>query len=349
MKISTKFILISLVVSFVPIVTIILVARETSLFHQEDFQAAVTVGMATAVCLGFICPLLCMRWLFLTQLRRIRKLCADVHSGNYSFIDLPVASDEKNAENEMVTLMREMNWMANQICIRETRLMDTAAKMEIAKTAALQSETHYRQLIENMGDIVFTTDLKGNFTFISKNEGNIIDYAPVNLLGRNIKDILLAESVAIFEENSKKQILGETVYPYEVKFVTADGRYVPMEINTSLLHDVEGNFVGIEGTVRDISEHKRLEAELLQARKMEAVGTLAGGGGIAHDFNNIIQGISGFTEILLLGKKENAPDYKKLTHIKTQAFRASELTMQLLAFSRKAESRLQLLDLSYWI
>jgi PAS domain-containing protein len=181
MKISTKFILISLVVSFVPIVTIILMARETSLFHQEDFQAAITLGMAIALCIAFICPLLGMRWLFLTQLRRIRKLCADVHSGKYSFIDLPVASDEKNAENEMVTLMREMNWMANQIHIRETRLMDTAAKIEIAKTAALQSEMHYRQLIENIGDIIFTTDLEGNITFVSKNEAGIIDYEPANL------------------------------------------------------------------------------------------------------------------------------------------------------------------------
>ncbi len=344
MKISTKFILISLVVSFVPIVTIILMARETSLFHQEDFQAAITLGMAIALCIAFICPLLGMRWLFLTQLRRIRKLCADVHSGKYSFIDLPVASDEKNAENEMVTLMREMNWMANQIHIRETRLMDTAAKIEIAKTAALQSEMHYRQLIENIGDIIFTTDLEGNITFVSKNEAGIIDYEPANLLGRNIKDLLLTESVVIFQENSKKQIMRETVHPYEIKFVAADGRYVPMEINTSLLHDTEGNPVGIEGTIRDMTEHKRLESELFQARKMEAVGTLAGG--IAHDFNNIIQGISGFTEILLLGKKKNAPDYKKLTHIKTQAFRASELTGQLLAFSRKAESRLQPLDLN---
>ena len=344
MKISTKLILISLIVSFVPIITVILMVRETSVFHQEDFQAALTVGIATALCLGFICPLLCMRWFFLTQLRRIRKLCADVHSGNYSFIDLPVAPDEKNAENEMVTLMRDMNWMANQIHIREARLMDTAAKMEIAKTAALQSETHYRQLIENMGDVVFTTDLKGNFTFISKMEKNIIGYEPAHLLGRNIKDFLLTESVVVFQENSKKQIMGEPVHPYEIKFVSADGRYVPMNINTSLLHDMEGNHVGIEGTVRDMTEHKRLESELFQARKMEAIGTLAGG--IAHDFNNIIQGISGFTEILLLGKKENAPDYKKLTRIKTQAFRAGELTGQLLAFSRKAESRLQPLDLN---
>ncbi len=264
MKISTKLILISLVVSFVPIVTVILMARETSLFHQEDFQAAITVGMATAVCIGFICPLLCMRWLFLNQILRIKNFCVEIHRGNYMFLDLPVAPDEKGAENEMVTLMREMNWMANQIHIRETQLMETAAKMEMAKTAALQSETHYRQLIENMGDMVFTTDFKGNFTFISNDRKCIAGYEQANLLGRNIKDILVAESSAIFEENSKKQILGETIYPYEVKFVAADGQHVPAEINTSLFYGMEANLVGIEGTVRDMTERKRLEDELFQ-------------------------------------------------------------------------------------
>jgi len=217
-------------------------------------------------------------------------------------------------------------------------------KLEKSEAALRESEMHYRQLIENIGDIVFTTDLEGNITFVSKNVAGTINYEPANLLGRNIKDLLLTESVAILEENFKKQLLSEIVHPYEVKFVAADKRYVPVEINTSLLHDTEGNSVGIEGTIRDMTEHKRLESELFQARKMEAIGTLAGG--IAHDFNNIIQGISGLTEILLLGKKKNDPDYEKLTHIKTQAFRASELTRQLLAFSRKAESRLQPLDLN---
>jgi PAS domain S-box-containing protein len=254
---------------------------------------------------------------------------------------------EKEDENEIVSLMRDINWMVNQIRIRESQLKDIVLKLENSETALHESETHYRQLIENMGDMVFTTDLKGNFTFISNDKKCIAGYEQANLLGRNIKDILLAESVAIFEENSKKQILGETIHPYEVTFVAADGRYAPAEINTSLFYGMEANLVGIEGTVRDMTERKRLEDELFQARKMEAIGTLAGG--ISHDFNNIIQGISGFTEILLLGKKENDPDYKKLTIIKRQALRASELTMQLLAFSRKAESRFQPLDLNHEI
>ncbi|MBW1932756.1 MAG: PAS domain S-box protein [Deltaproteobacteria bacterium] len=334
--------MISLAVSFVPIVTIILTAGETSLFHQEDFQAAITVGVGTAVCTGFICPLLCMRWLFLTQLRRIKDLCTDIRQGRYISFDLP--NEPRENENEIVSLMRDMNWMVNQIHIRESQLKDMVIKLEKSEAALRESEMHYRQLIENIGDIIFTTDLEGNITFVSKNVAGIINYEPANLLGRNIKDLLLTESVAILEENFKKRILGEIVHPYEVKFVAADRRYVPVEINTSLLHDTEGNPVGVEGTIRDMTEHKRLESELFQARKMEAIGTLAGG--IAHDFNNIIQGISGFTEILLLGKKKNDPDYEKLTHIKTQASRASELTRQLLAFSRKAESRLQPLDLN---
>lgn len=216
--------------------------------------------------------------------------------------------------------------------------------MEMAKTAALQSETHYRRLIENMGDMIFTIDLKENFTFISNDKKGIAGYKQTNLLGRNIKDILLAESVAVFEENSKKQIKGETVHPYEVKFVAADGRYVPMEINTSLLRDMEGNLVGIEGAVRDMTERKRLEDELFQARKMEAIGTITSG--ISHDFNNMLQTISGFTELLLIGKDKSDPDYKKLIHIATQASRASELTSRLATFSRKMESHIRPLNLN---
>ena len=108
MKISTKFILISLVVSFVPIVTVVLMVRETSLFHQEDFQRAITVGMATAICIGFIFPLLCMRWLFLTQLRRIKDLCADIQQGRYISFHLPNEPRENENENELIFLMRGM-------------------------------------------------------------------------------------------------------------------------------------------------------------------------------------------------------------------------------------------------
>ncbi len=94
----------------------------------------------------------------------------------------------------------------------------------------------------------------------------------------------------------------------------------------------------------DITERKQLEAQLQQAQKMEAIGTLAGG--IAHDFNNILQAIFGYTQILLMGKEPSNPDYEKLEAIEKSAQRASDLTKRLLIFSRKVESKLRPMDLN---
>ncbi|MBE9570360.1 MAG: PAS domain S-box protein [Proteobacteria bacterium] len=337
MKIGAKFFLISLIISAMPVVTFAWLCKGAPFVQSEEFQTAITVSLAMVVLLGFANPPLTMRWLFLNQIRRIKDFCAGVHHGNYSFFNLPDAPEEKSGENELTALMREMNWMANQIRVRETQLMDMVAKVETAKRAVEQSEAHYRQLIENMGDMIFTIDPEGKFTFASKHAKDIFGYNPESLLGGDIRKFILSESISVFEENHKRQILGQTIHPYEIKFVTPDGRYIPVEVNTSSFYDAEEKLVGVEGIARDMTEHKRLEADLLQARKMEAIGTLTGG--VAHDFNNILQTISGFTELLLIGKGEDSPDYKRLTHIATQTRRAGKLIKQLLIFSRKAESR----------
>lgn len=97
----------------------------------------------------------------------------------------------------------------------------------------------------------------------------------------------------------------------------------------------------------DITERKQLESLLRHAQKMEAVGTLAGG--IAHDFNNILQGISGYSQILLLGKDRHDPEYDKIEAIERMTVRGSELTKRLLVYARKAESHPKPLNLNYEI
>ena len=92
-------------------------------------------------------------------------------------------------------------------------------------------------------------------------------------------------------------------------------------------------------------QKKKLENQLLHAQKMEAIGTLAGG--IAHDFNNLLQAISGYTQLLLMRKDSSDPDYGKLEVIQSSTLKASELTKQLLIFSRKMESKLKPLDLNH--
>ncbi len=97
----------------------------------------------------------------------------------------------------------------------------------------------------------------------------------------------------------------------------------------------------------DITEQKQLEAQYQQSQKMEAVGTLAGG--ISHDFNNLLQSILGYCQLLLFTKQKEDPEFDKLKEIEKATLRASELTLQLLTFSRKVESKLRPVNLNHQV
>ncbi len=111
--------------------------------------------------------------------------------------------------------------------------------------------------------------------------------------------------------------------------------------NARLYGDIRHKLAEREAADR---EKKQLEAQLLHAQKMEAVGTLAGG--VAHDFNNILQAITGYTELLLIKQEQEDPGYQDLQAIKESALRASNLVKQLLVFSRKMESKYEAIQLN---
>jgi two-component system, cell cycle sensor histidine kinase and response regulator CckA len=132
---------------------------------------------------------------------------------------------------------------------------------------------------------------------------------------------------------------------YETKRYSKDGRLIDISVSASRYHDHEGRPAGMLVTLRDISTRKTLEAQLFQAHKMEAIGTLAGG--VAHDFNNILQAITGFAQLLMMGKDPGDSDYPKIQAIEQAARKAGDLTRQLLVFSRKVEAKLRPLDLNH--
>ncbi len=123
-----------------------------------------------------------------------------------------------------------------------------------------------------------------------------------------------------------------------------DGSLREFETTISPIRDDSGAIVNFVSVNRDVTQEVALEAQLLQAQKMEAVGTLAGG--IAHDFNNLLQVIQGYTEVLLHDTNHEQSGYEPLKKIHGSAKRGAELTSQLLTFSRKVQSERRPLDLN---
>jgi len=202
----------------------------------------------------------------------------------------------------------------------------------------------YRSLLHTSADAIVIYDMEGKARYINPSFTEIFGWTMEEVEGKLIqfvpepeRETTMARIKEIIEE-------GKGIQGFETKRTTKDGRSIDVSISGSRYYDHEGEPAGMLAILRDTSERKILEAQLRHAHKMEAVGRLAGG--IAHDFNNILQAISGYIQILLMEKEPGEPDYSKLEAIEKSAQRASDLTRQLLIFSRKVESKLGSVDLN---
>ncbi|MBN2126058.1 MAG: PAS domain S-box protein [Deltaproteobacteria bacterium] len=223
-------------------------------------------------------------------------------------------------------------------------LRESEEKYKTLYEESKMAEELYRSFLHSSADAIAIYDLDGRIRYVSPAFTKLFGWTLEEVEGKKIPTIppLEEEKTSLMIRNLIKK--GIPYHGFETKRIGKDGRSLDVSISASRYDDHEGNPSGIIVTLRDISERKRLEAQLLQAHKMEAIGTLAGG--IAHDFNNILQTISGYTQILLMGKEAADPDRVKLEAIETAAMKASDLTKQLLVFSQKVESELRPLDLN---
>jgi len=221
-----------------------------------------------------------------------------------------------------------------------------------AETELRKSEEKYRTILENIEDGYYEVDLKGNFTFFTDFVCRISGYAREEVPGVNYRQYTDAENAAKLGRLFKDLYnTGKPTKALDLEIIRKDGITRSLEISVSLIKDDSEQPEGFCGIIRDISERKqaeeqktRLEAQLQQAQKMEAIGTLAGG--VAHDFNNILQAINGYTQLLLMSKSPEDPDYHKLTQLLQSGDRAAKLIDQLLTFSRKIEGACRLLSLN---
>lgn len=131
--------------------------------------------------------------------------------------------------------------------------------------------------------------------------------------------------------------------PPTPQFLRGTGQYQDTFLRVTLSLSGDGEETHLIAVLNDVSEHKSLEAQFVQSQKMQAIGQLAGG--VAHDFNNLLTAISGHCDLLLLRHDQTDTDYGDLIQIHQNANRAASLVGQLLAFSRKQNLMLEIIDL----
>ena len=206
------------------------------------------------------------------------------------------------------------------------------------------SEEKYRTVLEANPDPVVVYDIDGKVVYYNPAFTRVFGWSLGERLGKKMDVFVPEESLPENQTMISRVLAGESFSGIETRRYTKEEKIIPVSISGAVLRDMDGNPVGSVINLRDISEQKNLEGQLQQAQKMEAVGTLAGG--IAHDFNNLLQAIQGYTELLLMRKKEGESDWRELQEVIRASKRGAELTQQLLTFSRKVESKRRPLDLN---
>jgi PAS domain S-box-containing protein len=192
--------------------------------------------------------------------------------------------------------------------------------------------------IEQLAETVVITDKQGTILYVNPAFEKISGYSLDEALGQNPRILQSGVHDSSFYEEMWDILLRKEVWRGQLVNKKKDGTIYTEEATISPVLDASGEIVNFVAVKRDITEDLKLQEQLRQTQKMEAVGTLAGG--IAHDFNNLLTGILGHASLLKLRNDPESKTYDAAKTIEKAAERAAELTAQLLGFARKGKHQI---------
>jgi PAS domain S-box-containing protein len=223
---------------------------------------------------------------------------------------------------------------------RRMARQQSALRRALAREASLKARLD--DVFERSSEILIVHDRRGRVTTINR--------AGEQAAGYSRDELRSLDPAWIFGPDYLDQIqalVGEgaegTPRSFRSELVPRKGPRVPVEVHARVLVS-DGSLVGVATIARDLSERERLETQLRQAQKMEAVGRLATG--IAHDFNNLITVLLGYSDDLLESVSSDSESLKSAQEIRRAAERAAALTQQLLAFSRRHAAIAEIVDVN---
>ncbi len=214
-------------------------------------------------------------------------------------------------------------------------IADDITARKKAEETLRESEERYRAVFEQTTEAILIVRPDGETLHANA--------AALELLGATRDEVVGADIIEYYWEPADRPRFREaidangSVKGFSWTARRRDGSKRECDINSTILRDAEGNAIAYLSLIRDLTEIKILERQLMTAQKMEAVGTLAGG--VAHDFNNLLQVVLGYSELLLDDERFPAPFRDDLTRIRQAATNGADLVQRLLTFSRKTEFR----------
>ncbi|MFO7599778.1 MAG: PAS domain S-box protein, partial [Candidatus Desulfacyla sp.] len=247
--------------------------------------------------------------------------------------------------------------------IDESPVKDAAGKVAAISGAArdvteqkmieqrlLKSEKGVRDLFDSISDLIYTQDLNGRFISANQALSTLFGYERDEVVGRLTTDFMKPEMKAFFESDYLEKIKTEGYQEGITSYFTKHGEELFVEYRSSLVKPEDGEPY-ISGSGRDVTERilsrreiKRLQNQIHQAQKMEALGLMAGG--VAHDLNNILSGIVSYPELLLMDLPQDSPLRRPIETIKESGMRAADVVADLLTIARGVATGKEVLDLN---
>ena len=240
-------------------------------------------------------------------------------------------------------------------CVAKSRLDGATLVRTMRNTLAMHSlqqdqqmaEESLRKLsraVEQSADTVVVTNRQGIIEYVNPAFEALTGYHHDEVHGKTPRILKSGEQGPEIYQEMWKTILAGNVYRGILVNRKKNGEVYYVEESICPVRDAAGQITHFIANGRDLTERLRLEAQLLQSQKMDAIGNLAGG--VAHDFNNLLTIITSYAELALDSVSQDSPLESKIQEILLAARRAAELTRQLLAFSRKQPQALRVADLN---
>jgi two-component system, cell cycle sensor histidine kinase and response regulator CckA len=235
---------------------------------------------------------------------------------------------------------RTLEWHAHA-------LGDTIYSVARDITEKRKAEERLRELsraIEQSPASVLITDLDGSIEYVNPKFESLTGYSMEEVRGLNPRILQSGRTNPKLYEQLWETIMKGEVWEGELENRRKDGSFYNERVSISPVRDEKGEVRHFVAVKEDITEERRLQAQLIQAQKMEAIGLFAGG--IAHDFNNLLTIINGYTELALGHPDVSEPLRRQLSTILTAGEQAAGMTRQLLLFGRKQPGAPVLIELN---